>query len=200
LFAQRGDSLAAEVAVFDWIFEGRTTVYVILAATTAFFLLVWWQTRKRWCLFGVVLAVGLTGLYALLDKLIETDREQIVRKISTMIADLNAGRIDAAFENISDQFQWKGKNKADLKELAKTYIGQKRVTQFEVWDITAPESPSREAGTASASFQVKAHGGKAEGVWAVCDATFAFDPQKGWRLRTFRLLKPQTTEEWSWQP
>jgi hypothetical protein len=186
--------------VFDWLFEGRTSIYVLLAALAAFFLLLWWQTRKRWCLYEIAVALAFTGLYALLDHMVETDREQIVRITKEMVADLNSGNIDAAFEHISDRFQWKGKDKAELKELAKNYIGNQRVNQIEVWDIVCLGDPSREARTANASFQAKPHGREGEGVWAVCDATYDFDPQKGWRLRTFRLLKPQTTEEWSWQP
>jgi hypothetical protein len=61
--------------LFDWLFEGRTNVYAVLAALAVFLLVIWWQTRKRWLLLGTVLAVGMIGVYALLDKAVETDRE-----------------------------------------------------------------------------------------------------------------------------
>lgn len=187
--------------MFDWLFEGRTSVYVVLAALAVFLLLAWWQTRKRWLLFGVVFAAGLVGLYALLDKAVETDREQIVRKIKSMIAAVNAGNIDGIFENISGEFRSPGgKGKAELREMARRYIEQKTVTSVDVWDIVCIGEPSLQQRTAQASFQVKVHGQPGvEGFLAECEATFDFDTRHGWRLRSIRFFKPQTTEEWPFQ-
>lgn len=187
--------------MFDWLFEGRTSVYVVLAALAVFLLLAWWQLRKRWLLVGVVFVACLVGLYALLDKAVETDREQIVRKIQSMIAAVNAGNIDGIFENISDDFHSPGgKGKAELREMARRYIEQRIVTSMDVWDIVCIGEPSRQQRTAQASFQVKVHGQPGvEGFFAECESTFDFDAQHGWRLRSVRLFKPQTTEEWQFQ-
>ena len=186
--------------MFDWLFEGRTSVYVILIALTVLMGVFWWQTRKRWFLLGMAVALGLIGLYALLDVLVETDREQIVRKIKLMIAAVNAHDIDGAFQHISDDFRTpQGKGKEDLRELARRYIGQHLLESVDVWDISCIGEPSRQEGTARAAFMVKTHGPVAEGFLAECDASFDFHAQHGWRLRSVRLLKPQTTEEWSWQ-
>lgn len=184
----------------DWLFEGRTSVYAVLIALTVLLGVFWWQTRKRWCLIGLAVALGLIGLYAILDATVETDREQIVRKIKLMIAAVNAHDIDAAFQHISDDFRTpQGKRKEDLRGLARRYIGEHLLESVDVWDIACIGEPSRADGTARAAFMVKTHGPGAEGFLAECDATFGFDAQHGWRLSRVRLLKPQTTEEWPWQ-
>jgi hypothetical protein len=186
--------------VFDWLFEGRTSVYVVLIALTVLMGVVWWQTRKRWAVLGVAVALGLVGLYALLDVVVETDREQIVRKIKLMIAAVNANDIDGAFQHISDDFRTpQGKGKEELRELARRYLGQHLLESIDVWDIACLGDPSRAEGTAKAAFMVKTHGTGVEGFLAECDATFDFDAQHGWRMSRVRLLKPQTTEEWPWQ-
>jgi hypothetical protein len=186
--------------VFDWLFEGRTSIYVVLIALTALLVVLWWQTRKRWSLLAVAVALGLVGLYALLDVLVETDREQIVRKIKLMVAAVNAGDIDGAFEHIADDFRSPGRRgKEELRNLAKLYIGQRLLERVEAWDIVCVGEPSRQDGTAQASFTVKLHGPGVEGFLAACDTTFGFEAGHGWRLKSVRLLKPQTTEEWNWQ-
>jgi hypothetical protein len=184
--------------LFDWLFEGRTSVYAILAALTVFLLLTWWQMRKRWLLAGVVLTAALIGLYALLDRAVETDREQIVRKLNEMVAAVNAHSLDAAFVHISDQFRSPaGKSKNELRAAAQAHLDRREVQSVQVWDILIDGRPSREQGEIHVFFSAKTHNHRE--FLTDCDAIFEFNATHGWQMRTFRLLKPQTTEEWGWQ-
>jgi hypothetical protein len=184
--------------VFDWLFEGRTSIYVILAALSVFLLLVWWQTRKRGWLIGVAVAVGLVGLYALLDRMVETDREQIVRKVNEMAAAVNSRNLDALFANISDDFRSpRGRSKEELRNDIKGYLEGGIVKKATVWDIVCEGTPSRDNPPVRVFFKAKAEG--AQEFLADCDCTFDFDPGHGWRLKSIRLLKPQMTEEWQIQ-
>jgi len=184
--------------LFDWLFEGRTSVYVVLVALAVFLLLVWWQTRKRWCLVGVLVVAGLAGLYVLLDKTVETDREQLVRKVQELAAAVNARDFRGLFKNISDNFRSPlGKDKQQFQDTVADYIQRGMVSNVRVWDIVCEDTPSREHPPARVFFRAKAESGRE--LMADCDATFDYDPQHGWRLRSLRLLKPQTTEEWQIQ-
>ena len=183
--------------MFDWLFEGRTSVYAILAALAVFLLLAWWQMRKRWLLYGVVATAVLVGVYALLDKAVETDSEQIVRKLQEMVAAVNAHNLDAAFVHISDQFRSQGgKSKQELRAVAQSHLGRE-VERVQVWDIVIEGHLSREQGEVHVSFSAKTHNGRE--FLTDCDAIFQFHAQHGWQLRSFRLLKPQSTEEWNGQ-
>jgi hypothetical protein len=185
--------------VFDWLFEGQTRVYIVLAAFAVFLLLVWWQTRQRWLILAVAVVVALLGLYAILDKTVETDREQLVRKVQAMADAVNAGAVDALFENISDEFRSpRGEDKEQFRATIANYIKSGMVRNVRVWDIVCEESPSREHPPARVSFTAKAESGRE--LLADCDTTFDYDAQHGWRLKSLRLLKPQTTEEWQIQP
>lgn len=184
--------------MFDWLFEGRISVYAVLAALVVFLLLAWWQMRKRWLLGSVVLAVALIGLYALLDKVVETDREQIVRKLKEMVAAVSARNLDAAFAHISDQFRsHRGLTKRELRDIARMQLDNRNVESVQVWDIQIDGRPERERGEVRVFFSAKTHG--SQEFLTDCDAAFTFDPEHGWQMRSFRLLKPQTTEEWEWQ-
>jgi hypothetical protein len=187
-----------EVVVFDWLFEGLPSVYVALGGVAVLLLVIWWQQRKRWCLIGVAVAAALIGLYALLDYAVETDREQIVRKIKEMAAGVNAHKLDATFVHISDQFRSRGgKTKQELRREAQGYLDRKTVESVDVWDILLEERPSREKGEVPVRFSAKVHGGQE--FFTDCEAIFDFHPEHGWRLKSFRLVKPQTNEEWPWQ-
>ncbi|HEY7326532.1 MAG TPA: hypothetical protein VH592_02755 [Gemmataceae bacterium] len=184
--------------MFDWLFEGRTSVYAVLAALVVFLLLAWWQMRKRWLLAGVALTMALVGLYALLDKAVETDREQIVRRLKEMVAAVNAHNLEAAFVHISERFHSQGgKSKRELRELAQASLESRRVESVQVWDIVIEGRPSREQGEVHVFFSAKTH--NAQEFLTDCDSVFEFDPQHGWQLRGFRLLKPQTNEDWNFQ-
>lgn len=184
--------------MFDWLFEGRTTVYVVLIALVAFLLVAWWQTRKRWLLLSVAVAAGLIGLYALLDRLVETDREQIVRKVHEMAAAVNARDLDALFANISDQFRSpRGKTKEELRNAVKGYVDSRIVENVKVWDIVCVEAPSRDGPPVRVFFRAKSEGMR--DLLADCEAVFDFDPEQGWRLRSIQLFKPQMNEEWQIQ-
>lgn len=186
------------LALFDWLFEGRTSVYAVLAALAVFLLLAWWQMRKRWLLGAVVFTLALFGLYALLDSSVETDREQIVRKVKEMAAAVTAHNLDAAFMHISDQFRSPGgKGKRELRDIAQTYLDNRTVERMQVWDIAIDGRPSREQGEVRVFFSAKAQNGRE--FLTDCDAIFDFHPEHGWQMRSFRLLKPQTNEEWGFQ-
>jgi hypothetical protein len=185
--------------VFDWLFEGRAAVYVVLAALAAFLFVVWWQRRKRWCLIAVAILAALIGLYALLDKVVETDREQIVRKVQEMAAAVNARNLDALFVHISDQFRSRGgKSKDELRSEIKGYLDSQFIEKVKVWDIVCEERPSRDKATVRVFFSAKAEGAR-DLPHTACDAVFDFTGDD-WRLQSIRLLNPLTGEEWPQQP
>jgi hypothetical protein len=191
--------------VFDWLFEGRQTVYVVLAAAAVVLLVAWWQTRKRYWLIGAGAMVGLIGLYFLLDRLVETDREQVVRKVQEMAAAVKARNIDGIFTHVSDEFRLDGLDKASFRNSAEqAIIRLRRVEEVEVWDFHVPSdfrSPheSRVGGStrptqvAQVGFQAKPKGkgpGLEEGVGYPCEARFVRDPDGQWRLLDFQVFKP----------
>lgn len=185
--------------MFDWLFEGRTAVYIVCATLGVFMLFVWWQIRKLLLLVGVIVAVALLGLYAILDKTVETDREQLVRKVNELAAAVNARNEDALFENISDNFRSpRGEDKRQFRDTVANYLKAGAINNVRIWDIVCEGTPSRDHSPAHVVFSAKAE--SVRELLADCDTTFDYDSQHGWRLKSVRLLKPQTTEEWQIQP
>ena len=185
----------------DWLFEGRPTVYVILAAAVVLLLVAWWQTRKRYWLYPGLAFLALIGVYFLLDRLVETDREQIVRKVNEMSAGVRERSVDRIFANVSEQFHLNGSGRAAFRQFAERALRTGEVTDITIWDFAFPEgfrTKVRRVGTAGAperdgarvSFMVKPQGPRLGAPFFRCDATFVRDPDGQWRLFTFQLFQP----------
>ena len=172
--------------MFDWLFEGHLSVYVLLASAAALCVVVWVRTRKRRWIALAALFVALAGLYCVLDHAVETDREQIGRKVRVMAAAIKApADLDAAFQNVSDRFQCPfADSKTALREKAARQIQTWHITEVRISDLRVGEI-SREKSAAVADFRAKVIGsfGELEAVTVHCTATFDYDAAHGWRMR-----------------
>jgi hypothetical protein len=177
--------------MFDWLFEGRMSVYVFLGGLAIILLVLWWQNRNGRFLVAVGFVVGLAGVYYLLDRLVETDREMAHRNIEEMAASVAKRDLDGLFNHISDNFiSPRKQNKTLLRIQAEDYINNGLVTSITVWQINFPEGVSREKETCNGSFMFKVRGrimGNSEDMPFRCDGVYRFHPQHGWQLESCRI-------------
>jgi hypothetical protein len=177
------------------LFEGHASVYLLLGAVAAGFLAVWWDRQQRRFLAGAGVALLLAMGYYLLDRAVETDREQIESRVRAMAASVQHSDLDAVFRHVSDQFRSPGgRDKAEFVSLARQFRRSNQVTEVVVWDFQFPEPVKRHNSTARALFQVKSRG-SIHDVLARCDARFDFSPEHGWRLVGFELFDPVKDNE-----
>jgi hypothetical protein len=186
--------------VFDWLFEGRPAVYVVLASAAVVLLAAWWQTRKRYCLLAVLGVAGLAGLYYLADRLVETDREQVRRKVEEMAGAVQTRKPQQIFRHISDDFRLGGLDKAAFQSFVAANIT--RINKLVVWDFEFPENAvsdytakgrggPRPTKVMAVEFSVKPVGGIAgDAAFYLCRARFIRDPDGQWRLLDFTLSNP----------
>src|SRR5439155_12375210 len=121
------------------------------------------QSGKRHWLAGACVLGGLAGAYFLLDRLVETDREQVRRKVQEMAAGFKAKSTEQIFKNISDQFRVDPYDKKAIRALADRALRNGLVDDLVVYDIESPKEfrsdfPSPAGGTtqvALVNFQAK---------------------------------------------
>ncbi len=186
--------------MFDWLFEGRLTIYVLLGLTALGLLYCWWkQQNKRIYLIGAAFALALMALYFLLNIAVETDSEQIVRKVKEMADGIGRRDLDATFAHISDNFRSPhGKNKQALREFTRATRASEMVSNIAVWDFHFRTPPDRASGRAEIIFQFKPTGAVDNalgGAWFNCAAEFDHDSAHGWRLVGCRLFPMNTRPE-----
>ena len=174
--------------MFDWLFEGRTTVYVLLAAAAAVLLYTWWQTRRRALLAAGGVLVGLIGAYFLLDRLVETDREQVRRKVRELADAVNARDTDRVMANVSERFSSQGRNKAELRRYVETRFRERWIDGLTVRDIVVSEEANPD-GSLPVAFRAHAQSTRASFVPEVeVRATFGRDPDGQWRMAAFEVF------------
>jgi hypothetical protein len=184
--------------MFDWLFEGWLTIYVSLACVGVLLLFQWWQLRKRSWLYGVVGVAALAGVYFLLDRTVETDREQIERKVREMAEAVKRGDVDAIFRHLSESFRLNGADKGMFRNRVEGALAAKLVDEVEVWDVELPENrpdPDPPPGMKSLRifFRAKPKGGRLVGheeLPYLVRARFVLDPDGQWRMQWFQISDP----------
>jgi len=168
-----------------WLVEGDLTLYAILAAVGIVCAAIWLRTgRRKYAIVAGAAAVAIIALSAL-DRAIESDREQMIRKVQEIADALSHRRLDRAFEHVSEKFDRPARSKKGFREFADTHIG--RVTSVQVWDFTVTEvSPEKGRGVVECFFKVRGSfpGGESP-PGAFCRVVFALDPDRKWRVKTF---------------
>jgi hypothetical protein len=176
--------------MFDWLVEGWLSVYLILLTAAIILVAVWWRTRDRRWLIGLAVVAGLVGLYALLDRIVETDYEQMVRKTREMAASAQKRDPAKLFEHLADSFSCNGMTKSGLVAAATQRIRDGGVHEVVVWDF-ARGPIDAEARTGRIIFLVKVKTAfTRDELFFRCEADFTRDADGQWRLQTFRLFDP----------
>jgi hypothetical protein len=179
--------------VFDWLFEGQLAVYVVLVTVALLLVVIWWQLPKRYWLLAAWLVMGLAVVYFLLDHLVETDREQIDRKIKEMSSAVRARSLDGIFTHVSSQFRLGGLNRDGFRTFVDQVLRQNQVDEIVVWDIAFPPDFRTTSGSVQSArvlFQVKARGRSLPDSPFRCEAQLIRDPDGQWRLQGFQLFNP----------
>ncbi len=175
----------------SWLVDDPTNVLLVLGLVAAGLGIVWWRTRQRAYVIGLLIVGAIIVAVLSLKFLVPTDFKQIVRKTREMadaVADRDVNRI---FTHMSDQFMLQDNvKKADFRQRVEGYIKRGDVTGVEVWDFEAVEI-SRPKRTAVVIFRTKGKGPAFGGFGNFnCKATFVLDSDQEWRMKDFRLYWP----------
>jgi hypothetical protein len=175
--------------VFDWLFEGRSSVYLLLGLLVIGCVAMWWRDRKRHWFIPLAVVLALIGLYHLLDRLVETVNEQISRKLTEMAVSVKSGDRAKILEHISDKFKWEGLDKPGFRALIERVQTGSYVTELVLWDIKFNEA--RKPSSAKVEFYVKPKGRVpgADGHFR-CVGDFVLEGNDQWRLMGFEIYNP----------
>jgi len=180
--------------LLDWLFEGHSSVYLVLATAAAILFALWWRTRQRKIALGLAVVVVLTGLYGLLDLLRETDREQIIGNVQAMARAVKERNLDRAFDHISKDFNFREMGRDRFRRFAEDGIQRGGISEIEVWGFELKEV-SRQKGTAEGEFKAKLRGSWGQfGPYHRCVVTFTWESDGKWRLKTLEVYDADTSQ------
>jgi hypothetical protein len=172
--------------------DPTTTLYVILGAITVIFGAVALRRQKRSDFFNFLIpALALVALF-IIDRMVESPREQAVRKIQEMGTASREKKLDDLFKHVSDSFQHKSIDKKALREMAKT-AEAKGFGGISEYDLARSGFKEVDANTIEQGFRVK-HNGTPELHFYVY-ATFKKEADGEWRLTAFELADPVNVKD-----
>lgn len=181
--------------MFDWLFEGLLAVYLLLLLLAAGIFVLWRRNGERRFLY-VLGGIGLLALaYFLLDKCVETDREQIQRKVVEIGAALTKPDLDRVFAHVSESFHLGNDNKKAMRQRAEGAIKSYNIHNLKIWG-TEIGTLDRDSRKAAVSFFLKADSTLSSGAkYLLCRSEFVLDPDDQWRMKTFALFNPYSDSE-----
>jgi len=163
------------------------SLYAILGVATVLLGIIAIRRQKRSDAINFCIpAAALIALFVI-DKVVESPREQTVRKIKEMAQASRDKKHDDIFKHVSDSFKYKSLDKKALQERAKQAEAQ-GFAGFDWYNLERTTYKMMEEGTIEQGFGVK-HLGTPEFLIYV-KGTFKKDPDGEWRLVTFKFFDP----------
>lgn len=175
-----------------WLENNGGLLLALLVLGTGFALVVWWQRRQRYALYTALGLAGLAAMGALYLYVLasESDRQQLERKIRELAASVKDRKLAQAFEHVSQDFSYKGRDKATFLKAAEAAVRDFDLEEIVVWDFE-PVEINRDKRRAVLSFMVKARGSfRGRETPYRCEATFVLEPANQWRVTHFALFNP----------
>src|SRR4051812_4507831 len=117
-----------------WLVEGDPTVYAVFGVAFVLSTAMWGRTRQRKWAVAAGVSAALIGGYFALDRAVESDNEQVVRKVRAVAAAISAKDIEGAFRNVSETFNRGGVTKDQFRTFAQRMTAVGNVTDVQVWD------------------------------------------------------------------
>jgi hypothetical protein len=168
-----------------WLVEGDLTVYCLLALGLIVSLAGWWRTRKRGFAIAAGVFAALIVAYFLLDRFVESDGEQMTRKVSEVAAAVSRSDMEAAFTHVSDNFDRAGYDKKQFRSFCERHRAAGHVSDVKVWDLEATKVSKPEGrGVVQIHFKVTGSWGESPPNW-FARVTFVLDRDGQWRVKTF---------------
>jgi 4-amino-4-deoxy-L-arabinose transferase-like glycosyltransferase len=168
----------------DWLYEGVTAVYLLLAALAALLLWGWWRDRKIASLLGLLVIALAAGAYLALDWLVETRGEQISRRIRELAAAVSRKDARALLTHLSPtQFRHLKKGPEAFLARVDALWQDGWFDSVTVWDIRPgpPGSPTL--------LSAKPRGGVAPSVPFLVRAHWHEERPGAWLLSSFSVHK-----------
>ncbi|MFQ3650437.1 MAG: nuclear transport factor 2 family protein [Gemmataceae bacterium] len=168
------------------IFEGPTLLYLLLLIAVAVLVALWGRDRRTlWLALLSVPAVLIVALYVL-DRAVETPREQISRKLREMAQAVQRRDAQAISAQLAANFSLGGRDRATFQKYVERVFREGWVTDLVVWDIQTQLQGS----TAEATLNAKLRGPRVGGSEFFRVKTQWKLEANQWRLLGFSVHNP----------
>lgn len=125
--------------MFDWLYEGQLGVYLFLAVVAGIFAALFVRERRGRWLYPIIGLALLAVAYFFLDRMVETRREQIARKLQAMANAVRTRDANTIFQHVARDFRVGGMNREAFRGYVDSVMQSRLVDHLTVWDVSFPD-------------------------------------------------------------
>ncbi len=181
--------------MIDSLFSAQIPILIVLALAAIIALSMYRNSQKRSALIAVVVIGVLAVLFLGLGFLITTESERVESSVQKMMEAFNKKDLDSMFNYVSDQFNYRGADKARLRGRAQSAINDYGATNLRAWDVevTLDEQDEKKA---NVSCKVKIDlprapkfiKERAESTYVEMEMSYQKEGEI-WRMTSFKLFQ-----------
>jgi hypothetical protein len=168
-----------------------TSLYLILALAFIIAFAIWFTQRTRGALIVTILCALLLGAVIACDVLVESPREQAVRRVQAMATAATARDANAFVEHVSQSFSYRGAGREKIRTANVWNLIREYNARVAVWGFEKGNVVTITANEFEMPFFCKGEAAAAGGrpFVALVKATFVRDSDGAYRLKTMRFFQ-----------
>ena len=165
----------------EHVFGEPTYTYGILAIAGIVLFVRWYYGRTRGKALAIAIPIVLAGVVMLCDRLVETDREQIVAATEALAGEFSAGggRFAVLQRTLADGYRGYGGDKADVLELARSQRASREIQSVSVSEPRLKITGKHAEMDVTSVIHL---GGRFSGTYALAWKVFWIKTPAGWRI------------------
>jgi hypothetical protein len=170
-------------------------LYIILAIVVVMLTALYLRSRKRGDLIRLVVGAAALAALFIIDRLVESPREEATRKMREIVVATQAKKGDDLFKNVSESFSWNGLNKVQFRQ---RWDGVAAIPDFhgiDVDNLGRGDYEPIDDHKVKIGFDVWPRSYGLPEYRYYCRATFVKDPDGQFRMQTFDLFKKRGDEK-----
>jgi len=165
-----------------WLSDPTTFFYIVALILALVGVGMWYKSRDKGSAYRAGVLVGALVLVGVIDLLVESPREESVRKIEELTAAVNEKNKDKFFENVSDSFEYKTWKKEQLKSELWGRVEKFNPKASSKTDREDVQEPTKTNSDITIGFTSRVEAGGVD-LPIYIRATFTKDPDGKWRLK-----------------
>jgi len=165
------------------------SLYIILSVLVFVLIGIWINRRQQGDLIRLLAGVAVLVAVFLIDRFVESPREESTRKMQEIAAATKAKSADGVGQHISESFEYNGMNKAKLLDWVKSVYGNSQFEGIDTSGYGRSEFEKIDDNKVIIVFEVWPTSYGLPEYRHFCKATFAKDPDGQFRMWTFSLYK-----------
>jgi hypothetical protein len=167
------------------------TLYLVLTVAAVVTAGVWYRAHGRKSLAAMLVAVGALAAVVLIDRLVDSPREEAVTRVRAMAEAATAANGDRFVESLSPSFRYKQADREAVRRSGAWAAVRNYQARIAVWGFSHAETEYRGENEVMIRFYAKAESPQANApLIKNVEATFVRDPDGPFRLKTMKFFTP----------